>query len=681
VEQAKEESKRSARSKKKDEDVDEFTLPTKPGELEQRLRELEKTFLALEGALDDARHQELWPEMARLNAALGQRDETAICWGHALWEGDNPPAAWLGAWFQTERRSPEELSAAPLRTLLARSMPSGPELRSLVILLLASGPESVELRPLLGEVQKYLEKHEDLLGIRLAWLAWQALHGLAHGDVLALARARDRLLERLYQTGLSAELDLPGFVRFTGRAASDRFRLVREQLLRLRTMVQQWLGKGTLVGPGSFMYSDLIFAYGLARLGDATNSQQLLREADKRLRERDFVHDWLYQAYEFRIRQALEGKAHAGRLSQEMLESLAEHDRVDETGLDVGTLKDLKDKLRLERYKIDRLLEHARILEPHEKISAYRHWHSRFADELDRELAALSDLTDHSTLAERLRKLLTTPKGKPRPPVPRVLAAALELAPRLGESFAADVLERVELALEKLPELLDQALLLEKALFLAGHFDKREFVQRLLVRLHLLLEEGGATWPVDKLESLLGHTFRSLRKLGLSDEVGHLLQRLSALIQQDSALTSASPGMALRLLLQVAGGWFYFGQNDRARPVLDQARSLLMQGKLFHTEQTALACAYVATLGQGPLDLALARITELLRKVKGVQDTYTVNSHYSLSRLDLVEAVVLALVGEDFTVAPEARRWLDDDEYLVRRRIHRDMRAALEQSP
>ena len=32
----------------------------------------------------------------------------------------------------------------------------------------------------------------------------------------------------------------------------------------------------------------------------------------------------------------------------------------------------------------------------------------------------------------------------------------------------------------------------------------------------------------------------------------------------------------------------------------------------------------------------------------------------------------------EFTIAPEARRLLDDDEYLVRRRIHRDVRRALE---
>ena len=46
------------------------------------------------------------------------------------------------------------------------------------------------------------------------------------------------------------------------------------------------------------------------------------------------------------------------------------------------------------------------------------------------------------------------------------------------------------------------------------------------------------------------------------------------------------------------------------------------------------------------------------------------------SRLTVVEALILALVSEEFTVDRAARRWLDDDEFLVRRRIHRDMHAA-----
>ena len=127
-------------------------------------------------------------------------------------------------------------------------------------------------------------------------------------------------------------------------------------------------------------------------------------------------------------------------------------------------------------------------------------------------------------------------------------------------------------------------------------------------------------------------------------------------------------------MLQVASGWLYFGDTEAARAILDAARTALFDVNLPPVEQTQLACAYVTALGQAPLDVSMPRILELFRKLTSVHDAFTTNSHYSLSRLDVIEAAILALVTEDFKVSPEARRWLDDDEFLVRRRIHRTMR-------
>jgi hypothetical protein len=61
--------------------------------------------------------------------------------------------------------------------------------------------------------------------------------------------------------------------------------------------------------------------------------------------------------------------------------------------------------------------------------------------------------------------------------------------------------------------------------------------------------------------------------------------------------------------------------------------------------------------------------------VENVRDCFWTNNYYSQSQLRLIEAIVLAVVSDDFTLGAAARRWLDDDEYLVRRRIHKDYRA------
>jgi cellulose synthase operon protein C len=75
--------------------------------------------------------------------------------------------------------------------------------------------------------------------------------------------------------------------------------------------------------------------------------------------------------------------------------------------------------------------------------------------------------------------------------------------------------------------------------------------------------------------------------------------------------------------------------------------------------------------------LALERIEELFRKLDHVNDALTTKSHFSLAQLGVIEAVVLAVVDANFSLGATARRWLDEDEYSVRRRIHRDLRVMM----
>jgi hypothetical protein len=658
------------RSSKRDVTVDEMEGMTQPSELDDKLRRLETMFLEMKGAPDAPERQGLWLHLAQVHGALGHADEAAICWSNAVWELPAPPSSSLDLWRHDALQPP----ARRIAEIVAKSSPSHADLRGLVLLLVRQAHEGAgpDDRPaLLGPAQRFLAEHEGLLGIRLAWLGWEAVNRLADGDVLALARARDRLLERLYLTGLSADLDLPGFLRLGGVEASARFHRVRNEILRLLPMVHRWLAEGHLAVPGTGVYADLLFAFGLARIGEKAHSHKLIEAAPRRLVTRDQVHWWLIEAFEFRIRESLEGRAGVQRLRADLLDRLEAMDH-------------------LARYKIDRLREHSRILEPHEQVDPYRLWHRRFADDLSRELASLHDIKDGGELTDRLRRLLHPPSKGKVVIEPRILITALELAPRLGEEFAAELLEQAARILEKLADPLDQALLLEKGLFVAAHYDEKEAVQHLVGRFHRLIEAGGGSLPVRNLEALLGGSFRSLRKLGLRDEVGLLLERMARVIANNpephagaagaSTPASQSEARLQRLLLQVATGWFFFGQDERARPILDRARTLLFKGDLIAVERTALACAYVTTLGQAPLELALARILELFRKLKGVHDTFTTCSHYSLSRLDVIEAVVSTLVSHEFTVAPEARRWLDEDEFLVRRRIHREVRAAMEKA-
>jgi hypothetical protein len=55
----------------------------------------------------------------------------------------------------------------------------------------------------------------------------------------------------------------------------------------------------------------------------------------------------------------------------------------------------------------------------------------------------------------------------------------------------------------------------------------------------------------------------------------------------------------------------------------------------------------------------------------------TTKHYYNRHQLEVIESVVLAVTHDDFTLGATARRWLEDDEFLVRKRIHHDVRAVV----
>jgi hypothetical protein len=263
------------------------------------------------------------------------------------------------------------------------------------------------------------------------------------------------------------------------------------------------------------------------------------------------------------------------------------------------------------------------------------------------------------------------------------------VAPRVGEDFAKRMLDQTLPAYDGLPEPKDAAELtsmaefLEKALFVAGHFGRIEHVHPLVARFQRMLQTQKGHQALKELDLLAKSCFRGLRKLGMRDEIDQLLRQMADLVlegQDVKAVDFIKPAhgpAALRVLLHVAGGWYYFGRDAQAEPILQAARAVLLKGDLRAQDQKALAVSYAGAVGQAPVEVAQKRLEEVFKQLKGIKDTYTTSTHFSVYQLDVVEAVVMAVVSEDFTLGTQARRWLDDDEFLVRRRIHRDMRGQM----
>ena len=261
-----------------------------PTQLQKELTVLEGLFLGLDGSLDDPERLKLWPELALRNAALKHTADAALCWMNRLWEEPDASEdaqrmlAWN--WVRTEQVLAEpELTVDDLDRQMKNETPSMAEVRAFISCLVWGSlqePVPAALLRRLPQVQQHLEKFERSVGVRAVWLGWHALCKVANNDALGLARIRDRLLDRLITEGLSPERDLPNFLRSAGHHDSERMRVVRAHAMKLHEACLQWCEDCGFLKTTAH-YVDLVFSFGMARLGESTTSRELLKKAEGEL--------------------------------------------------------------------------------------------------------------------------------------------------------------------------------------------------------------------------------------------------------------------------------------------------------------------------------------------------------------------------------------------------------------
>jgi hypothetical protein len=352
-------------------------------------------------------------------------------------------------------------------------------------------------------------------------------------------------------------------------------------------------------------------------------------------------------------------------------------------------------------YAIDRQRHTSRILEPVEKLDPYR-VEKRHAGQLHDSLLGLERLAEPTVLARRVRELYDT--GSDGRPTPKsrslVLEAAIPLAHRAGEAFTLELIGKlIELVAAAPPAdatgCETYGHLLERGLFLAGFYDRRDVVQRLVE----LFVTTARNRPDDQRFTLVNAVavpgLRSLRRLGLKEEIDRLAGRLPEVAFGTQPVTGvparylAKPqllGQAVAASLAVAAGWNLVGLADRAGPVLADAEGLLtgpQADKLSFLYYPRVVRAYLAAAGFGPPDVGLQRMTRLFAAMREPRLAARVSNSRSSSpilsefHLAVAEEAVLAASGDEFALGDAGRRWLEEDEQLVRRRLHRDMARAL----
>jgi hypothetical protein len=168
------------------------------------------------------------------------------------------------------------------------------------------------------------------------------------------------------------------------------------------------------------------------------------------------------------------------------------------------------------------------------------------------------------------------------------------------------------------------------------------------------------------------HVFRAARRCGLAAEAGALMRAL------DPGRSAGPAGPITPERVGLAVGWFAAGDEEAGFRLLNAARDALFPAaRMPVAARTALALAYAEALGFAPGVIALGRLEELFQLVGRVTVQCSSNCYYTLHPLRLIDAVVRAVVTDEFSLGPTVRAWLDEDEFLIRRRVHRDMAAAL----
>jgi hypothetical protein len=577
-------------------------------------------------------------------ARLGRRRDAGLCFARAVWEAPaETQSARLDAWIAADLAG--KPIAFALDTALALAVPDGDDVR-LVAALAARAHPAIAKDP--HRATRWLDDHDGELDARTLWLSRLGLANLAGGDTLGLAHARDRVLARL-AGGLPVERELPAFLRFAGRtgalgnASGDQ---LQQALDDLAERIARTKRKRTSVeAPAAYTdaYVGLVLAHGYARIGKPDKARGYVVMAKEQLAPvaSDAVHAYLLAAFTARVDQAIAGLPAETALPDELGARLAAFER-------------------LSRYKVDRLREYSRILEPFARHDAIGGFSRRQDDSRGPEFAALRALVDPKPRAAAIGTLIDTAEANDAERE-RLLDGIFDVLLELPESLAVPLAMRAWPLVAQVAEP-RRAPLYAEALVVAGHFGRGELIPSLLAALELAI----LAVPPAELDRVLQTSQKPLRRMGLRREMTELLAR--------AELAMTTSRAELRARLAIASGLAYLGESERALATFDEGRKALA-GSMTLIARLELTRSLALAYSQAPIGSALAGIAELAAQLKDISDSFNTNSHYCLSVVAFVESLVLGIASDDLALGEAGRRFVEDDEHLIRRRLHRDLSA------
>jgi FtsH ternary system-associated peptide len=618
--------------------------------IDAELAALEAEFVALDAPADAVERLQLLERLGTAYARQNRRRDAGLCFARAVWERTGQDAnVCLDAWLAADLGRSDQ--ARVLEQSLASGTPALDDVRR-VAMIAARAPQAVARDP--HRVVRWLDDHDNELDARTLWLARVGLARLAGGDTLGLAQTRDRILARL-AGGLPVERELPSFLRFSGRsgalgnASGEHLGRALNELAEKIASTRPRRSPVEAPVANTNAYINFQLAHGFARIGQPERARALVAEGRNALATviADPVHAYLVAAFVARVEQAIAGQPPETPLPDALGAQLA------------NLVPGDPNATRVARYKVDRLREASRILEPLERPDAIGAFSKRQQDSRGPEFAALRGIQDPGARAQEVARLVGVAATAEEAEKARLLDGVFDVLLELPESGAAPILARAWPLITTLPEP-RRAVLYAEALVVAGHFGRTELIPELLEVLSAALR----VVPPAELQRALEASLRALRRIGLRSEIAELLADV------EGALDASSTNLQARLA--IASGLAFLGDTARALPILEQARRALDESMTL-TARLDLTRALAAAYAQAPIGHALAGIADLAGQLREITDSFGTNSHYCLSRLHFVESLVLGITSDDLALGEAGRRFVEDDEHLIRRRLHRDL--------
>lgn len=606
------------------------------GEAEIARQELIRQFMAVEGPPDHPDRTALWPRLAE--AHQGQQTKSSSfeadkCWVEAIWHGtasDEDIQAWAG-------------SALGAFTDVAKAVGSG-----------------VSVAELKSTVDR-LHAAESVLPVKGVWLAAKALH-TSTGDVLGLARVRDRLLLRMHDRGVVMESDVPAFLRQKSSGGHGS----TGGLMRLEEPAAKWVAECPSAAP----YVGLIFAYGMARTGERKTPPPETAKLGPDTPVGLFS-DFVTKAYRHRIDQAIRDVPPHGCLPADVLSLPGGPEHKPVKNSDAG-------KLQNAEYMINKFRGLSRVLEPQMRTDPFSVVLRKTGPDLRRELAAVVESENGREIEVFARKKLKACTGSD---LHNCIEQLLPVSVRTTESLAEELVEAACRAMpvpfsDKVPDSNGVAVarqfgrIASRGIRAAGHFGLESAAQRLTARLLEAIQTARYKERIWLIAEGIGGSVREFRKLGRVRSLELLISKSEQLIGHDPETFPARAAIAsARLVCGDLGG---------GRAILDQIREHLFANKT----PNKLLCWTTANLycsAVGHLPDTIDRYEEVLKRLqpgqigelRGFESQYCPERH-----LVILETMVLSVAENNGVFGKVMQNWFDQEEFLVRQRIHADMAAA-----